>query len=75
MRLPISKEIVVNLSSCFIMPQRPRPATPLPDDINFAAACHVAFAGFMRVEEFTYSRAETQREATFVATKLTRGDI
>lgn len=35
----------------------------------------VAFAGFLRVGEFTYSSADLSNTQVFVATKLTRRDI
>jgi hypothetical protein len=30
--------------------------TDLKDYLNFATACRVAFAGFLRIGEFTYKR-------------------
>lgn len=47
----------------------------LLDDLNFATACRVAFAGFLRLEEFTYKTEDLSTRPTFLATKLTRSDV
>jgi hypothetical protein len=47
----------------------------LRDDLNFAAACRVAFAGFLRIGEFTYKREDLGIPSVFLATKLTRSDV
>lgn len=47
----------------------------LLDDLNFATACRVAFAGFLRLGEFTYKTEDLSTRPTFLATKLTRSDV
>ena len=44
-------------------------------DIHFSTACKVAFAGFLRLGEFTYSKEDLKDKRTFAHTKLTRSDI
>ena len=43
--------------------------------MNFNAACKVAFAGFLRCGEFTYSAFDYKDRHTFMNTKLTRNDV
>lgn len=43
-------------------------------DINFNTACIVAWTGFLRAGEFTYS-AQDKRDPMFIQTHLTRSDI
>ena len=40
-----------------------------------AVAARVAFAGFLRVGEFTYNQRDTKDPRIFAATKLTRSDV
>jgi hypothetical protein len=47
----------------------------LLDDLNFATACRVAFAGFLRLGEFTYKTEDLNTRSIFSATKLTRSDV
>ncbi|KAJ5215291.1 uncharacterized protein N7498_001698 [Penicillium cinerascens] len=49
--------------------------TNLLDDLNFATACRVAFAGFLRLGEFTYKTEDLSTRSIFSATKLTRSDV
>jgi hypothetical protein len=63
---PISKQTLVKtLESC---------TTSIPD-INFSTACKVAWAGFLRSGEFTYSEKDQPFSRNFINTKLTRSDI
>ncbi|KAK4205823.1 hypothetical protein QBC37DRAFT_183212, partial [Rhypophila decipiens] len=54
----ISRETVKELStSIATLPSQPSlMTTKLRNDLNFATACRVAFAGFLRVGEFTYKK-------------------
>lgn len=45
------------------------------DDLNFSTACKVAWAGFLRAGEFTYSLKDRPGTRDFVNTKLTRSDV
>jgi hypothetical protein len=45
------------------------------DDINTTTAFKVAFAGFLRLSEFTYTKAEASKPALFLETKLSRRDV
>ena len=78
-RRPLLKALVLQLSSCLIPPQARglshRPPQPLINNVNFVAAYQVAFASFIRVEEFTYNTANRKDNKTFAAIKLTRGNI
>jgi hypothetical protein len=47
----------------------------LIDDLNFATACRVAFAGFLRTGEFAYKRDDLGASSIFSSTRLTRSDI
>jgi hypothetical protein len=69
-QIPISRDLVARLSTCINSA-----AAPAVDDMNIAAACRVAFAGFLRVGEFTYDAHELANERTFITTRLTWGDI
>ncbi|KAJ6000957.1 hypothetical protein N7481_001366 [Penicillium waksmanii] len=55
-RKPISRDTITKLSaSLCTFPSHPVEMTAnLLDDLNFATACRVAFAGFLRLGEFTY---------------------
>ncbi|KAJ5394695.1 hypothetical protein N7509_006482 [Penicillium cosmopolitanum] len=57
------------LESSYLRPDNVLPANTV------AMAARVAFAGFRRVGELTYSAAEQRNTQIFVATKLTWGDI
>ena len=43
--------------------------------MNFNAACKVAFAGFLRCGEFTYSALDYKDCHIFMNTKLTKNDV
>ena len=77
LRHPISRASVIALSGIISrLPTQPTLlSAPLKDDLNVAAAARIAFAGFLRVGEFTYSTAHRANAHTFAATKLTRSDI
>ena len=63
--LSITKDILVKITSTI----------PISiEEINIDTAFKVAWAGFLRLGEITYSNAEAQAP-TFVNTKLTRSDI
>ncbi|KAJ5344056.1 uncharacterized protein N7506_003880 [Penicillium brevicompactum] len=47
----------------------------LLDDLNFATACRVAFAGFLRFGEFTNKTEDHGTRPIFLATKLTRSGV
>lgn len=47
----------------------------LLDDLNFATACWVAFAGFLRLGEFTYKADDLGTHSILLAAKLTRSDV
>lgn len=76
-RKPISREAITKLSAGITtLPLQSSEMTmDLKDDLNFATACRVAFAGFLRVGEFTYKREDLGTPSIFLATKLTRSDI
>lgn len=64
-RLPITKDILEKITS----------VVPISiEDHNIDTAFKVAWAGFLRMGEFTYTNAESQAR-TFADTKLTRSDI
>ena len=82
-REPISRPTVARISE-FVssLPVPTSPAAPLAplapearDRLNVGTACRVAFAGFLRVGEFTYSAKDLANSRLFASTKLTRGDI
>jgi hypothetical protein len=66
--------MVEQLSTCR-QPTGPSASRPATDDVNFAAACRVGFAGFLRPGEFTYTAADAKDPTTFAATRLTRNDV
>ncbi|OKP14626.1 hypothetical protein PENSUB_12534 [Penicillium subrubescens] len=76
-RNPISRASIITLSSNIShLPTQPRRLSEAQkNDLNLAVAARVAFAGFLRVGEFTYSAADLRNTQVFTATKLTRGDI
>jgi integrase len=78
-RRPISRSTVAQVShSIQDLPQSPPPNDLSPaslDELNLATASRVAFAGFLRVGEFTYNAGDLRYPDTFAATKLTRADI
>ncbi|KAF2802652.1 uncharacterized protein BDZ99DRAFT_512448 [Mytilinidion resinicola] len=45
------------------------------DNLNFLAACRVAFAGFLRLSEFTYKKKDLINKRTFINTRLTRSNV
>lgn len=64
---PLNIEILEKISAL--------PPQPSIEDINFSVASKVAFAGFMRSGEFTYTQKDLDKADTFSKTKLTRSDI
>ena len=80
LRTPILRTTVIALSSC--LESLPPPTQersplllPLRIEANLVTAVRVAFAGFLRVGEFTYAARNLTRPAIFAATKLIRGDV
>lgn len=63
---PISHQTIVHLVEA---------CSDSVDDINFSTACKVAWAGFLRSGEFTYSLKDQPGSRSFINTKLTRSDI
>lgn len=64
-RLPITKDILEKITS----------SVPLSiEELNIDTAFKIAWAGFLRMGEFIYTKAEAQA-STFVDTKPTRSDI
>ena len=76
-RHPIPRPSVIALSENIShLPGNPSTLSAAQrDDLNLAVAARVAFAGFLRAGEFTYSAADLRSRQTFTATKLTRSDI
>ncbi|KAF4769439.1 hypothetical protein HAV15_008849 [Penicillium sp. str.  len=76
-RKPISRDTITKLSAGLAtLPSQSLEMTAnLIDDLNFATACRVAFAGFLRLGEFTYKTEDLSTRPTFLATKLTRSDV
>lgn len=64
-RLPITKDILQNITE-----DEPFSVT----DLNIDTAFKVAWTGFMRMGELTYTAAAAKK-ATFAETSLTRSDI
>ncbi len=65
-RLPTTKDILLNIT-------RIKPTSL--QDLNINTAFKVAWAGFLRMGEFTYTKADLKNHKVFSATKLTRSDI
>ena len=67
-RRPITKSILRQITN---------PSLELPgsDGVNITVAFKVAFAGFLRLGEFTYSTADLSRPRAFSAAKVKRNDI
>lgn len=63
---PISRQTLVKLTEA---------CSDSVGDINFSTACKIAWAGFLRSGEFTYSLKDQPGSRTFTNTKLTRSDI
>ena len=76
-RNPISRASVITFSGNIShLPAQPlRLSAAQKNDLNLAVAGRVAFAGFLRVGEFTYSAADLRNSQVFAATKLTRADV
>ena len=76
-RHPISRASVMTLSENIShLPALPSTLSVAHrNDLNLAVAARVAFAGFLRVGEFTYSATDLRNSPVFAATKLTRSDI
>jgi len=71
-RRPIMKKTLTRICS---QPSL-EPSTKLTkNSLNFDTAFKVAFAGFMRLGEFTYTKQQPTKPHTFKETKLTRRDI
>lgn len=65
-RFPVTKGILERITSLM--------STDNIDNINYSTAFKTAWAGFLRVGEFTYTQAELKSKA-FKETGLTRSDI
>lgn len=65
-RLPITKDILEKITAQPIMSV---------DDCNIDTAFEIAWAGFLRLGEITYTSAELKKKANFVDTHATRSDI
>ncbi|KAJ5413721.1 hypothetical protein N7509_000348 [Penicillium cosmopolitanum] len=76
-RKPISRDTITKLSAGLAtLPLRPLEISAKAlDDLNFATACRVAFAGFLRLGEFTYKTEDLHTCSIFSSTKLTRSDV
>ena len=76
-RHPIPRSLVIALSIniTHLPAHLSTLSTVQRNDLNLAVAARVAFAGFLRIGEFTYSAADLRDRHTFAATKLTRSDI
>src|SRR6185312_27597 len=78
-RRPISRSTIAQVShSIQNLPQSlpPNGLTPSKrDELNLAVAARVAFAGFLRVGEFTYNAGDLRSPDIFAATKLSRADV
>lgn len=70
LRYPISQSMLERITSTAIDNQNPD-----INDLNVNTAFLVAWAGFLRMGEFTYSKAELQDILLFERTRLTRNDI
>lgn len=66
-RLPISKDILLQLVGS-------NTGSKSIKDLNFNAAATMAFAGFLRLGEITYTKAQMDSRA-FTTTKCTRNDV
>ncbi len=66
LRLPITKDILQRITL-----GKPKSL----QDLNINTAFKVAWAGFLRMREFTYTKTELANRKLFIATKLTRSDI
>lgn len=87
---PWIKRILSGIRRCYTSPT-PKKAEPITvqilekitclettsiQDLNFSVASRVAFAGFLRMGEFTVKPSQTvEAEETFQATRLTRSDV
>lgn len=64
-RLPITKDILQKITSVSLISI---------DELNIDTIFKIAWAGFLQMNEFTYTSAEAQA-STFTNTKLTRSDV
>ncbi len=64
--LPIMKDIFEKITTQF---------TKSLEDLNIDAAFKIAWAGFLRLGEITYTASELKKKSTFVETHATRSDI
>ncbi|KAK9848349.1 hypothetical protein MYU51_016749 [Penicillium brevicompactum] len=76
-REPISRDTITKLSAglATLPLQSLEMTATLLDDLNFATACRVAFAGFLRFGEFTNKTEDHGTRPIFLATKLTRSGV
>ena len=66
LRLPITKDILQRITL-----GKPK----FLQDFNINTAFKVAWAGFLRMGEFTYTKTELANRKLFIVTKLTQSDI
>jgi len=64
-RLPITRELLTTVT----------PSSSSIDDVNVNAAFKLAFAGFLRMGEFTHAREREADPQAFAAANLSRSDI
>jgi hypothetical protein len=65
-RLPITKNILQLITQYPIF---------IIDDVNFDTTFKIAWAGFLRLDEITYTTSDLKKKAAFIAIKTTRSDI
>jgi integrase len=65
-RLPITKNILQLITQY--------PISTI-DDVNFDTTFKIAWAGFLRLDEITYTTSDLKKKAAFIAIKTTRSDI
>ncbi len=65
-RLPITKDIFKKITA--------QPMKSL-EDLNIDAVFKIAWVGFLRLGEITYTASELKKKSTFVETHTTRSDI
>lgn len=64
-RLPITQELLTTVT----------PTANSLDDLNINAAFKLAFAGFLRMGEFTHAKEKEADTRAFAATNLSRSDV
>ncbi len=65
-RFPITKDILEKITA--------QPTKSL-EDLNIDIAFKIAWAGFLRLGEITYTASELKKKSTFVETHVTRSNI